>query len=369
MRNKNKKLSLFSKISFAIFLIILPLYIGSRLSVPFADFVNGTIARWYRVGFGKLTSSVPFSLFEVVIASVPILFTLVIITAVCRVKRREGRIRLLVNLTAIALLLWSGNALALGVAYNATPISERLSIERIEINEDNLTQSLIMLRDEVNELAPIVDVDGTLGMDSVYTMQEISNKICVSYEKIAAEYGYPYTFTTNAKAVRFSNIMSYFSITGIYTFYTGEANVNVAYPDYDVIFTAAHELSHQRGVLRENEANFMAYLVNARSDDPYLRYSAALTMLEHISSALYRTNADAYREIISELSDTAKADILSSYAVSEKYGDTFISDISRFVNDLFLKSNGTPGIVSYGMVVELAVSYFYETGRISENDK
>ena len=127
---------------------------------------------------------------------------------------------------------------------------------------------------------------------------------------------------------------------------------------YDMTFTAAHELAHQRGISRENEASFVAYLVNSRSDDPYLRYSAALSMYEYIGNALYRTNKQLYTEINSELSPLAKGDISASYEVSKKYGDTFINDISTFINDLFLKSNGTAGVVTYGRVVTLTVAYY-----------
>ena len=65
-----------------------------------------------------------------------------------------------------------------------------------------------------------------------------------------------------------------------------------------------------------------------------------------------------YREINKELSPLAKGDISASYQVSERYGDTFINDVSTFVNDIYLKSNGTEGVVSYSGVVTLTVSYF-----------
>lgn len=365
----NKYVSPFGWISLAIFLPVLAVQLISRRSVAFADTVNSTVSQWYRRAMAHLTSEIPISLFEVVIALIPVFLTIIIILAVRRSRQREGRVRLLTSIVAIALLLWSGNAMALGVAYNTTPLAVELGIPDSETDEDDLAAALGSLIDEVNALAPLVDTDGASGLDCTYSMEEISEKICISYEKIAAEYGFPDTFRSNAKPVYFSNIMSYFALTGIYTYYTGEANVNVAYPTYNVIFTAAHELSHQRGVLRENEANFMAYLVNSASDDPNLRYSAALNMLEYIASALYRTCPDRYFELIAELCETARADITASGEVSRRYGDTVFSDISRFVNDLFLKSNGTPGVVSYGMVTELAIDYFKSEGRIPSNDQ
>ena len=43
---------------------------------------------------------------------------------------------------------------------------------------------------------------------------------------------------------------------------------------------------------------------------------------------------------------------------SLKNGDTIIADISEWINDLYLESNGTDGVISYSQVVELTVAYF-----------
>ena len=48
----------------------------------------------------------------------------------------------------------------------------------------------------------------------------------------------------------------------------------------------------------------------------------------------------------------------------KKYSNTIIGDISNAVNDAYLKGSGTEGVVSYGRVVELAVSYI--KGKIAE---
>ena len=116
--------------------------------------------------------------------------------------------------------------------------------------------------------------------------------------------------------------------------------------------------------MRENEANFISYVVCSTTIDEAIRYCGALTMYEYISSALYRTNPNRYTEIAVGLSDLAWADILASREVIKKYSNTIIGDISTAVNDAYLKGSGTEGVVSYGRVVELAVSYI--KGKIAE---
>ena len=57
---------------------------------------------------------------------------------------------------------------------------------------------------------------------------------------------------------------------------TIESNINTNYPDFIVASSAAHEMAHQRGVARENEANFTSFVVLSSSDDTFLKYSAYL---------------------------------------------------------------------------------------------
>ena len=46
-------------------------------------------------------------------------------------------------------------------------------------------------------------------------------------------------------------------------------------------------MAHQRGIAREDEANFIAFLVCMASDDPYIRYSGYLEVYEYVASSLY----------------------------------------------------------------------------------
>ena len=357
MQQKKKIISPFFVISLCIFL---PCFIGlslSKKSAQTADLLNGTVCYAYRFLMAKISDIFPFSLFEAVIISIPFVVALIVFLAVRRFKSGEGRVRFILNLFGAVLIIFSGYILGLGIGYGTSPISEKMGIAEVEVTKENLADTMILLRDEVNALADVISVgeDGTT--DPGCSLFEISDKICASYDSFYAEYGFPKSFVSHAKGVHFSTVMSYLGLGGIYTFYTGEANVNIGYPMYDVTFTAAHELSHQRGVMRENEANFMAYIVLSESDDAYLRYSAALNMYQYVASALYRTDKELYYEIARGLSDTAKADVSAANEVTRKYGDTFIADISEWINDLYLKSNGTDGVVTYGRVVILAVSY------------
>jgi len=352
-----KRISLFAKTSLVVFFISVSLYIISEHSVAAADFLNSTVCYALRRIMASLTDFLPFSLFEVLLILLPLWIFLIIFFAV-RAFKRGRALHFTSNLFAVVLLVLSEYIFCLGIAYNTTPLSKSLGLEKTEITEEKLASVMTSLRDEVNELSRSVFYLEDGSSAPAYGFREASEHIVSSFDDVFEDYSLGRSFSSHSKPIYFGNVMSYFRLTGIYTFYTGEANVNSAYPMYDMLFTSAHELSHQRGILRENEANFMAYLVLSDSDDEYLRYSAALSMYEYIASALYRTNKDRYFEIAAGLDEAPKGDILLSNAVTQKYGDTFLADVSNFLNDLFLKSNGTAGVITYGQVVNLTVAYF-----------
>ena len=73
-----------------------------------------------------------------------------------------------------------------------------------------------------------------------YSYRELNDKLLDAYDVICDEYSFVQRLDSNLKPVMLSDAMSYTHITGVYSFFTGEANINVAFPDYTIHYTAAH---------------------------------------------------------------------------------------------------------------------------------
>lgn len=355
---KKSAFSLFAKISLILFALSMLLLLFCRRFASFADLMNDTVCFWLRRAMAEFGDLFPFSLFEVLVFLSPLALVLIVAFAVRAFRRGDG-LRFILNFFSMIIFLYSLSVFTMSLSYNTTTVDEEMDFTVVKVTEENLASTMELLCEEVNSLVDYVPFNSEGVSDPGYTMDEISEMICRSFSSFAEEYDFVPDFYSRAKALGpWSYGMSYLGITGIYTYFTGESNVNMLYPAYDVVFTAAHELSHQRGILREDEANFMAYLICSRSDDLYLRYSAALNMYQYVANDLYRTDKDRYYSIASRLDERALGDIRYSAKVSDEYGDTIFEDISEFFNDLFLKSNGTAGVITYGRVVTLTVSYF-----------
>ena len=353
---KKQPLSPFALVSILLFILIGIIYTISNVYPSFADLINSTISQDFRKLLASSSNAFSFSLFEVIIICLPIIIFIVIYLAIKSFNKKMGG-RFIVNICAFVLLIYSGHLLALGVGYMTTPISNKMELLEVQVNEENLSETLIDLRDELNELSAIVSRNDDGVFDPMYSYEELSGEICSSYNNLAEKYPLTEGFDSVAKEVYFGNVMSYLGITGIYTYVTGEANVNGTYPAYVSIFTAAHEMCHQRGILRENEANFVAYLITSTSEHEALRYSAALNMYTYFANALYKTNKELYYSIASELSEAVRVDMRASSAVSDKYGDTILEKISEKINDIYLETSGSEGVMSYSRVVELVLAY------------
>jgi len=124
-------------------------------------------------------------------------------------------------------------------------------------------------------------------------------------------------------------------------------------------FTAAHEMAHQRGYSREDEANFIAFLVCAESDDSYIRYSGYMNLYEYVISDAYKADKNMYSVILKKMDDRVRGEINSYNEFFDKYRENTVADVSSELNDSYLQSQGQiEGEKSYGMVVRIAVAYY-----------
>ena len=353
-----KYLSKFAVFSFVLLALSLLIYVLSLRVMGVSDFVNGTVSVAIRFLLSSLTVFLPFSFFELLIILSPVLLIIIIVTLIKRGRTRRDRIRGTLAVLSVISLIVTSYIFTLGVAYHTTPLSEKIGIEEYdEVSCEELYDTLNIIVDGINSCVGNLSFDGEQTHMS-YSHSELSERLISAYDVLNGKYRLCKNFSSRVKPVYFSTVMSDLGISGIYSFFTGEANVNVEYPDYCLPFTAAHELAHQRGIGRENEANFVAFLVCISSPDEYIRYSGYLNMYEYLASDLYRADPELYASVLSRLSEVARADIRAANAVYQKHKDSPLGKINDKLNDAYLKANGTDGIVSYGYVVRLAVAYY-----------
>lgn len=194
-----------------------------------------------------------------------------------------------------------------------------------------------------------------------FSYGEMNEKLNTAYSRLCDEYPSIQRLYSRTKPVLLSEPWTYTHTSGVYSFFTGEANVNVNYPDYIVISSAAHEMAHQRGITREDEANFIAFLVCTMSDDAYVRYSGYVDVLNEVMNKLYSADTELYAAARLRMPEEIKAEYASYSAFFDKYRESTASKVSGTINNAYISSHGQPaGIKSYGLVVDLVVAYMLD---------
>lgn len=354
--DKRERLSRASVVFFAIAGVSLILYIIMRLSEPFSDFFNTYIAAFFRATLAYLTNWYPASVAETMLLLLPLATAGMIMIAVryyC--ISWKSVLTYILKVLSYVSLIFSLFVFTFAAGYNGSDIDKKLGLERHDVTAEELYETSLILVDCINKELDSIYFCQDGSSDMMYTYEDMNDKLLKAYDSLCEEYSFIQKLYSRVKPVLLSEPWSYTHTTGIYTFFTGEANFNNVFPDYTTPFTVAHELAHQRGISREDEANLVAFLVCERSDDPYIRYSGYLNMYQYVASALSRADKDLYREVRAELDGRMSGELRAYSEFFKKYQDNVVANISNTVNEAGIKFQGSR---SYGMVVDLTVAYY-----------
>lgn len=342
------------------------LYLLFRTNSAFADWFNQTISSVLRCVTATVSMIVPFSLAEMLIILIPATAIALIVVAYKKYcDSWRSVLRFLGILLSIVCLVWSLFVWTFAPGYSAPSLDKKLELERKKVSAEQLYATAQILNAELHMLTDQITFlsDGSSLMP--YSYADMNQKLLDAYDSYCEKHDYVSNFHSAVKPIMLSEPMSYSHITGVYTFFTGEANINVNFPDYTIPYTAAHELAHQRGIAREDEANFVAFLVCMESDDPYIRYSAYLNLYEYVLSALSSADRELYRQSYSQLPKQVMLEENAYSKFYDKYRKNVVADVSNSVNNAYLQSQGEQeGTKSYNLVVDLAVSYYRSLGMV-----
>ena len=319
--------------------------------------------RYLQAAMAALTSFIPFSLAETLLVLLPLTAVSVIIFSVKHYIKKDvyRLLRTLAVIAAAASFIFTNYILNLSVLYCRPSLSQLSGISNIPASDEEVciaaTAATFKLR-ELTDSGKIVFSDSGFSV-CPYTFQELDKRIEKAFDDYAKKNAWMSPYGARSKIISLSKAMTYTHISGIYTQYTGEANININYPEYVVCATMAHEKSHQRGIAPENEANLTAFFVLAESGDPYLEYCGYMSVFSEIMNACYSASSGFYVNSLLPYVPECVVREMAAYAeFFRPYSDSAAATAASAVNDAYLKSNGeSDGVKSYGMVTDMAVSY------------
>lgn len=365
MKSNFKKRSVANKwlittilITFAILTWVLTQIAANNPSMV-EKYYSSTLYPYIGMSLGTINSLVPFSNAE--IALILLLMGALIAVVFIIIKPKiflnninnisHISIRLLALIYILFYFLWGFNYFRKDYMYLANMNGEIGTVEDLIALTEEIIQNLNDTRINLKE-----DDNGVFHIDEDFF--ELSNlaqhgfkNYTVGSINLDGKYG-------QAKPVLLSKYMAYTGIMGIYIPFTAEPNVNKDIPPQSILSTITHEMAHQRGFAKEEEANFIAYKANINNPDIRFKYSGYYLATQYLLNEIYIEDKETYFSLYSKLSDAVIRDMdYSREYWKSKEGKT--EEIVTNMNDNYLKANNqTEGVRSYNGVIRLLLAEY-----------
>lgn len=249
-------------------------------------------------------------------------------------------------LSALFLLMWGAN-------YARTPLETRY---RLPEGPTRAAEVERLARGLARVIAQDAPVDGP--PEDAWThktwVQGVASARAALAETVRALENRTVTLPQHVKRSPPGGLIFTGQATGIVSPWTLEAHIDGALPLPYALGTALHELTHLAGYGSEAETDFITGLAGLASDDPYLRYSTALTLFSRVARAL---EPDVYRELYEALPEAAHRDMKALRAVYARFlPPRPAAWVQTLFYDTYLRSQGVgAGVADYDRVTELLV--------------
>ena len=358
-----KRIGKFWTVILALVTFMAVMLILASICTPFADFYVGTV---YPVlmNISAIPSLLPISLGEIIIiALVAVLIIGVIVFAplmiILKTKRRtvlKIYARVISACTVAIMLPMTLNCLMM---YKASSFSEKY-FAQANVDEELSIEVYKMLAEKLNELENQVlrDEHGFFVLSD-----DLHENAKQSMKNISGEYEQLEGFYPNPKPIINSFWLSQESLTGIFLPFTLEANYNKDMCDINKPFTVCHELAHLKGVISEDEANFIAFIACINSQSVDFQYCGYLSAMEYFLSYTnvseicfgVMIDDDVWNDMFRFLPETYWEENEEKEIIPTEVVET-VADVA---NDTYLKINGEEeGVETYSKMVDLILEYY-----------
>jgi len=247
-----------------------------------------------------------------------------------------------------------------GLNYNRQGITYQLGLEIKPYSVGDIDTLAGLLQQRLNFYAGSVNEK----------QRDTVNRKSVLFEKATEAYlyaanSYPY-LSYNPQSVKpsfFSYLGNYLGFQGYYNPFSGEGQVNTTIPRVLEPFVTAHEVAHQLGYAKENEANFVAFLACRSYPSDVFRYSLYFDMYNYSITELFQKDSVLAKTYRDSLHPQVKKDYKELRDFFQKYKNP-IEPVIMWLYGNYLQANNQPeGKRTYNQVVAFLIAYYKKFGK------
>jgi Protein of unknown function (DUF3810) len=325
----------------------------------YSNGIYPVISRILRFLFGW----VPFSLGDVLYAVTAVWLLVKLARGIAAIfKKKAGKIfwwnglrRIIfygLFVYAVFNILWGLNYNRLGMAYQMQLQMKPYSTEELQ----DVMKIIIKRLDTTNVKA--------LQTRNMYLRrQALFGEAYQCYQLTESENPHLTYATKSVKSSLFMYLGDYLGYSGYYNPFTGEAQVNTTVPVFVLPFTTCHEMGHQLGYAKENEANFAGYLSAKQSTDAAFRYSVYFDLYSYGIRELYGRDSVLAIELNKQKPVQVKKDNIELRAFYNKYENPIEPYIRKLYGQYLMANEQPSGMQSYNEVMAFLIAYYKKYGE------
>ena len=273
---------------------------------------------------------------------------------------RQGMRQSLKQVVFVALIVYVAFNVLWGLNYNRMPMGRQMGLQVQEYSTRNLQ---IVVSELISILNGFNSAEHT-NRSADSEKESILRGAVDTYGEVAKQYPSLRYRYASVKSSLYSYAGNYLGFTGYYNPFSGEAQANNTVPEFVQPFTTCHEIGHQLGFAKENEANFAGFLAARASPHAAFRYSAYFDMYVYAVRELYERDSTGARRMQRRLALGVRMDLITVRQFYHRY-DSPLSPIIWTLYGKFLKANEQPeGLNSYNEVVAMLLAFYKKYGSI-----
>ncbi len=277
---------------------------------------------------------------------------------------REAFVRILKNIVFVMLWIYVLFNLLWGLNYNRLPMAQRFGLKMDAYSTAELAELVWIMGGRLNAL----DSAGIKGTEVLRTKKTIFEEAADTYRNAEHPYTELAYHPSSIKPSLFSYLGNYLGFSGYYNPFSGEAQVNTTVPSFLQPFVACHEIGHQLGYAKEDEANFSGFLSARSSGNDAFLYSVYFDMYAYARRELYYRDSTQMKLLYTQLRPRIRNDFTELKRFYQRYENPF-EPLIRKLYAGYLKANQQPkGMASYNEVVAMLISYYRQQGLLKADN-
>lgn len=337
------------------------IYLALALIVYSSSFFPEAVETLYSQGVYPITSAIqriissflPFALGDFLYAILIIYVFRKVTNFISRQnKTKKDYLSFGLKCVNFILLIYISFKLLWGLNYSRPSINQQLQINIKPYKKEQLLKLNTFFLQKLDSLDKDADTTAVN-----YNLQELEDIAATSYNQLAQKQPFFKYKYMAVKPVTSSWLTSKMGIEGYYNPLSGEANVNQRLPNFVLPFVTCHEIAHQLGVAKEDEANLIGYLTAVHSSNSQFQYSAYYSMFRYVLFEIRMKYPEDYNVIITKI----PASVMEKFNIEKEFWAQYNGAMSVYLGKTFDKilklNNQSKGIKSYQDIVLWLVNY------------